>query len=908
MSERGPLLVLFDGNALVHRAYHALPPLSVTRTGEPTGAVYGFATMVLKVLADLRPTHYAIAFDYPGPTFRHREVASYKAHRPKAPDELVVQMGRVRQLVQALDIPSFEVEGYEADDILGTISHQAAARGMDTIIVTGDTDTLQLVSPRVRVLTPRPGRSFSDTVLYDEEGVEGRYGLLAAQLADFKGLKGDPSDNVGGVPGIGEKTAVKLLKEYGSIDGIYAHVDEVAPPKVRQALVEGEEAARQSKWLVTIATDVPLTLDLDACAVSPYRRDEAVALLRELEFNALLERLNQLDIAETDGAGASRAGASAAEGDYCVVDTAEALERLVAELSAAPSFAFDLETTGLDPMYAEVVGLSFACKGGCAFYVPVGHRVGAQLPRDQVLVRLGPLLADPGVAKVAHNGKYDMMVLAQHGIEVQGLAFDTMVAAYLLGEKALGLKALAFSRLGVEMTPITDLIGKGPKQVSMAHVEIPRAARYACADADMCWRLSELFAAELKGQGLWPLFHEVEMPLVPVLLGMEQAGVALDVGSLHEMSQGLGQRTAEREAEVYDLVGHRFNINSTQQLGAVLFEELRLPGGRKTKSGYSTDAQALEGLKGLHPVIDPLLEYRQLSKLKSTYLDALPQLINPRTGRLHTSYNQTGTTTGRISSSDPNLQNIPVRGELGRQVRRAFVAGEGCVLLGADYSQIDLRVMAHLSQDAGLLAAFRGDQDIHAATAAQVFSVPPEEVTADMRRVAKTVNFGVLYGMSDYGLEQATELSRQEAAQFIAAYFQRYPGVRDYIETTKRLARERGYVETMLGRRRYIPDIKSSNAQVRAAAERMATNMPVQGTSADIIKVAMIGIHREMEGRGLKARMILQVHDELLFEVPRGEVEGVRGLVAEVMPKAMELSVPLKVDINVGENWGDMKK
>ncbi|MDY6918259.1 MAG: DNA polymerase I [Chloroflexota bacterium] len=501
----------------------------------------------------------------------------------------------------------------------------------------------------------------------------------------------------------------------------------------------------------------------------------------------------------------------------------------------------------------------------------------------------------------------DMTVLARYGFDLQSFGFDTMVAAHLLGEKSLGLKPLAFSKLGVEMTPITDLIGKGAKQVTMAHVDIDRAAAYACADADMTLRLARLFEGQLKEQGLWSLFTDVEMPLVPVLLRMEMAGVALDRESLWDMSVALGQRMLELEAGIYNAVGHQFNINSTQQLGGVLFDELRLPGGRRTKSGYSTDASVLEGLRESHPVIELILEYRQLTKLKSTYIDSLPALVNPETGRVHTCFNQTGTATGRLSSSDPNLQNIPVRGELGRQVRKAFVAAGGCLLLSADYSQIDLRVMAHLSQDPNLLAAFRHDEDIHRATASEVFGVPPSEVTPDMRRVAKTVNFGVIYGMSGYGLEQATDLTREEALKFIAAYFEKHPGVRDYVESTKRKARDSGYVETVLGRRRYVPEVNSSNGQVRAAAERMAVNMPVQGTAADITKLAMIKVQREMDVRGLRAKMILQVHDELVFEVPDGEVEELKALVGEVMPHAMELSVPLRVDVSVSKNWGDMK-
>ena len=904
MEDKKPLLVLFDGNALVHRAFHALPELAVSRTGEPTGAVFGFASMVLKVLTELKPTHYAIAFDYPAPTFRHRQFADYKAHRPPTPEELKVQFVRVHQLVDAFNISSFEVDGYEADDILGALSSQASAEGIDTIIVTGDLDTLQLVSPSVRVLTPRPGRTFSDTILYDEEKVSERYGISPSQVADLKGLKGDPSDNIPGVSGVGEKTAVKLLQQFGSVEEVYAHIDGVEPAKLQQKLKESEEVARQSKWLATIDSDMPIDLDLGDCVASPFDRDKVIALFRELEFTRLLDKLRALGAEGVEAAPAVKE--ETLKRDYGIITNPESVDRLVAELQSVPAFAIDLETTGKQPMYAALVGISLSWEPGRAYYVPVGHLTGAQPPIAYVLDKLKPIIEDPGVAKLAHNGKYDMTVLAEYGIELQNLSFDTMIAAHLLGEKALGLKPLAFSKLGVEMTPITDLIGKGAKQVSMAHVDIARTGEYACADADMTLRLAGLFESQLKEQGLWSLFADVEMPLVPVLLRMERNGVALDGDSLWSMSQSLGQRMMELEVEIYNSVGHRFNINSTQQLGAVLFGELRLPGGRKTKSGYSTDASVLEGLRGAHPVIEPLLEYRQLTKLKSTYVDSLPALINPKTGRVHTSFNQTGTATGRLSSSDPNLQNIPIRGELGRQVRKAFVAGDDCLLLAADYSQIDLRVMAHLSRDASLLAAFQRDEDIHKATAAEVFGVPPSEVTPDMRRVAKTVNFGVIYGISGYGLVQATELTREEASGFINAYFDKHSGVKEYVESTKRHARERGYVETVLGRRRYIPEINASNAQVRAAAERMAINMPVQGTAAEIAKLAMIRIQREMDKRELKSRMILQVHDELVFEVPRDELEEMKGVVEEIMPHAMALSVPLKVEAKIGKNWGEM--
>jgi DNA polymerase-1 len=903
LAKEKPLLLLFDGNALVHRAFHAIPPLTVSRTGEMVNAVQGFASTLLKVLSEIKPTHWAIAFDTPTPTFRHEKFEDYKAQRPKAPEELVSQIKRVHQLVDAFNIPTFEIDGYEADDVLGTLSHQAGQQNVDTLIVTGDNDMLQVVSPSTKVMSPR--RGFSDTVIYDEAGVEEKYGISPGQLADFKALTGDPSDNIPGIPGIGDKTAVKLLRQFNSLEGIYTHIDEVTPEKLQALLRDHKAEVLRNKELATIVTEVPINLELDDCQVSAYDRQQVVELFRELGFAQLLSRLPE----EIEGAPTAAAGKPISTKDYHIVDTEQALDKLITKLQAAKEFAVDLETSAKEVMACELVGISVSSTPGEAYYVPLGHRglsQISQLPMTKAITKLKPVLEDIKIPKIAQNGKFDMTVLAEFGIKLENLSFDTMIAAYLLGEKSIGLKALAFNKLGVEMTPITDLIGKGAKQISMAMAPIEECAAYACADADITLRLKTMLDAELRKEGLWQLFSDVEMPLVPVLVAMERNGVAIDVELLRDMSSSLGKEMLRLEAEVYNSLGYRFNINSSQQLSRVLYEELKLPKPRKTKSGYSTEASALEELKGTHPIIEFVLQYRQLAKLKSTYTDALPALVNPKTGRLHTSFNQTGTTTGRLSSSEPNMQNIPVRGELGGKIRQAIIAEPGWQLLSADYSQIDLRVLAHISQDPELIATFLRDEDVHTATASLVFNVTPEKVTTDMRRVAKTVNFGVIYGMSDYGLEQATDFSREEAAQFISAYFEKYPRVREYIENTKSQARERGYVQTVMGRRRYIPETKSPNRQVREAAERMAINMPVQGTSADIIKIAMVNLHREMEKRNLRTKMTLQVHDELLFEVPPEEIETMKELVAALMPQALKLSVPLKIDIKMGKNWAEM--
>ena len=894
-----PLLLLLDGNALVHRAFHALPPLTVSKTGEMVNAVYGFASTLLKIVTEFKPTYWAVAFDRPTPTFRHEMFQEYKAQRPKTPEELKSQIKRVHQLVQVFHIPIFEIDGFEADDVLGTLSKQASEQYLETVIVTGDNDMLQLVMPGIKALAPR--RTLGDTVLYDEEAVKQKYGIKPDQLPDFKALVGDTSDNIPGIPGIGEKTAAKLIQNYGSLGGIYDRINEIAPSKLQAALHQYQSQALQSKELVTIVRDVPVNLSLEACQVTNYDRDKVVELFRELEFIKLLPRLPQ----ETwEGA-----SPSPTEGIYQVVSSEAGLNELISQLEAANEIVIAIETTGKVAITAELVGIAVSPAPGRAFYIPIGHyglNQPAQLLPTQVIAGLKPILESADKGKIAYNGKHNMAVLANYGVDLESMYFDIMIAAYSLGEKNLSLKALAFDKLGLEIKPLSDLIGTGKKKVSLATLEVNQVADYTSINANNIWGLKDSLQEELRQQGLWQLFSKVEMPLVPVLAAMERNGIALDTTLLRKMSLELGREILKLEAEIYNSVGHKFNINSPKQLGKMLFEELHLPGSRRTKSGYSTDASALEGLRGLHPVIELVMQYRQLGKLKSTYIDALPAFINRRTGRVHTNFNQTGTATGRLSSSEPNLQNIPVRGEIGRKIRQAIIAPPGAYLLSADYSQIDLRALAHLSQDPDLISAFASDEDIHSTTASRLFGVPTGEVTPKMRRAAKTVNFGVIYGMSDYGVEQATDLSREEAAEFIALYFDRYPRVREYIEVTKEQARKLGYVQTLMGRRRFIAEINSPNRQVREAAERMAINAPVQGTSADIIKVAMINIHREIKERKLKSKMLLQIHDELLFEVPQEEVEGLKSLVSKLMPQAMKLCVPLKIDIKLGKNWGEL--
>jgi DNA polymerase-1 len=858
-----------------------------------------------------------------GRTFRHEEYAEYKATRPPMPDDLRVQLERVRDVADAFHLASRYLEGYEADDVLAALSRQAVEQGLDVIIVTGDTDTLQLVAPHVQVLLS--GRKFTDAKLYDEATIRDRYGLTPAQLVDFKSLKGDPSDNIPGVPGVGEVTATRLLQQFESVEGLYSRMAEV-DPKLRDKLQSNEERVRLGKELIKLVADLPMDLELESCRIGAQDRSKVMALFRELGFHSLLSRLPQGAEAELPSAQLSlfsaqlpAEGVEPMLGQYRLIDTEPALRDLVTRIREAGACALDTETTSLRPVQATLVGIALSCRAGEGCYIPIGHlptaAASAQLPLGLIREHLGPVLADEGIAKYAHNANYDLIVLHQHGLPVHGLTFDTMIAAYLVDPSGrnLGLKGLAWQELGVEMTPIEALLGKGKNQLTMDLVPIARAFPYAAADADMTFRLVERQTGQLKEKNEWKLFADVEMPLVPVLTDMECTGVALDVPLLEQMSRELQSRLGELEREIYDQVGYSFNLNSSQQLSAALFVKLGLPTTglvRGASGGYSTAADVLEGLKGTHPVIDLILEHRQLSKIKSTYVDALPLLVNPHTGRLHTSWNQTGTVTGRLSSSEPNLQNIPIRTEVGGRVRQAFVARPGCMLLGADYSQVELRILAHLSEDENLLAAFRRGEDIHARTAASIVGVPLDQVTPDMRRLAKTINFGLIYGMSDWGLAARTELSQEQAAEFITKYFAQFPHVRGYLARTKQQAEEKGYVETLLGRRRYFPELQSgsrAHSGLKAAAQRMAINHPIQGTAADIIKIAMIRLHNELQSRGLCGKMILQVHDELVLEVPQDELSRMQELVRSIMEGAYSLQAALKVDIKTGRNWREME-
>ncbi len=911
-------LVLIDGHSLAYRAFFALPPDMATSKGELTNAVYGFVSMLLNVMRDHKPTHMAVAFDV-GRSFRHDKFEAYKATRERIPDELSIQIQRIQEIIEAFHIPIYTKEGYEADDVLATLAHLAEPNDVLSLITTGDRDLLQVVDEKIWVLTS--GRKFSDVIIYTPEKVHERYHLSPRQIVDYKALVGDKSDNIPGVRGIGDKTAVKLLQQWGDLDNIYAHIDEVTPTRVRNALLKGKEDAYLSRALATIV-DVPdIELDLAACEFGNYDRQRILALFTELEFRTLISRLP-----ESPGHGVQQLGLfgengafqdSNAPSGYRAITASADLHDILPHLTSANPLAFDVETTGVDEHRAGLVGLALGWGQGpeANVYVPVTHRDGEQLSLREIQQVIGPVLADDRHDKLAHNAKYDLIVCRRHGLDVRGRFIDTMIGEFLLdpGSRSLGLKALAIKYLGVEMTPIAELIGKGRNQTTMDKVSIGRVTDYAAADVDMTRRIWEKIHPQLEHTGLIKLFWELEMPLIPVLADMEMHGVLLDAGYLHEMAKELRGRLEQLASEIYDYVGYEFNLNSTQQLSDALFGTLGLPsrGLKKTKSGhFSTAASVLESLKGAHPVMELLLEYRQLTKLLNTYVEALPRLINPETGRIHTSFDQTGAETGRISSNNPNLQNIPVRSELGRRIRKAFIAPPEHYLLAVDYSQVELRILAHISGDERMLEAFAQGLDIHAATASLVYGVPIEEVTSQQRSVAKMMNFATSYGVSAYGLSTRAGLSMEEARHFMDTYFSTYPGVKRYLEETIALARELGYVETLLGRRRYFPILKAgvrASQQARAAAERAAINFPIQGSAADILKIALREVHRKLREQGFAARMILQVHDELVLETPIAEMEDVAPLVVQTMESAYALKASLKAEPEYGPNWYDMQ-
>ena len=926
-----PILYLIDGHALAYRTYYALSRGSTTsfttKAGESVAGVYGFTSVLLRILEQERPDYLAVAFDT-GKTFRDDIYPDYKGTREKMPDDLRPQIERVRQVVDAFNIPRLEVENYEADDVLGSVAVYAVAKGLGIKIITGDRDLLQLVNDRVIVTLP--GKTLSDSKDYRTHDVEEYIGVSPSQIVDYKALVGDKSDNIPGVNGIGEKTAISLLKAYGTLDGIFAHLDEIAP-SARMKLESGREFAYLSQSLARIVTDIPVPLNLEQARVSQYDQQKVEALFRELEFRSLMPRLSvvgqlygkpslkkeqQLTLFEQNMGAQVQPVPSESQVKAHIVNTPQSLEELVARLGEAKLLSFDTETTSTDQMRADLVGISLAVDEDDGYYIPVGHspEMGEQLPLNKVVEALRAPFYDERLPKIGHNMKYDLVVLRRYGVSVYPLVFDTMIAEWLTEPTShnLGLKNLAWVRLDAKMTEITDLIGKGKDQRSMAEVPIQEAADYACADAVMPIRLKPVLENDLDKHRASTILNDIEIPLVPVLADMEMAGISLDVDFLARMSDELSVRMESLEKHVFNSVGEKFNLNSTQQLSEALFTRLKLiPPDRtkRTASGfYSTSAEVLEGLRGKHPVVDWVLEYRELSKLKSTYVDALPQQVNPKTGRVHTSYNQAGSVTGRIASSDPNLQNIPIRTELGSKVRDAFISTTGNLLLSVDYSQVELRIVAHMADDRAMLAAFQAGQDIHAATAAAIQGVSIAEVTKEQRRRAKGINFGLIYGMSAFGLTRQSDLTLAESEDFMERYFQQFPGVKYYLDSTRRSAAEQGYVETLLGRRRYFPGLKNQQNQVtRNREEREAINAPIQGTAADIMKIAMIRIPGALAEAGLSGRMLLQVHDELVLECPSAEIIHTAWVVQQVMENAYPLKVPLQTEARYGSNWGNLR-
>ena len=894
-----PTLLLIDGHALVYRAFFAMPALTNSR-GELTNAAYGFTSMLLKAFTECRPACAIAAFDPPGPTFRHQEMAAYKAQRPEMPADLRPQVQWARDIVAALGIPEVEIPTYEADDVIGSLSVKAVAAGLDVIIVTGDIDTLQLVNPHVRVFINR--RGISDTVVYDVNAVRERFGFEPPLVADYKALQGDPSDNIPGIPGVGEKTAMSLIHEHGPLEAILEAIPRMKPGRLRSNLAEHADQARLSKRMATIQSDLDVPLDLDRARVGGYDQAEVHALFDRLEFRSLLPRLG-----EALGYGAAPVSGHPGQGELSFDTAAEpAGEVVVAESTdQVGEMIASVRATGRAAIRTVSAG---PARTGAALGVavaPIGSARAWWVPLPQHRDAIAALLADPTLVLDSYDLKRECLAW---GPELRaGLGFDAMLAAYVDNPRSrvLSLSGLAADLCGVLIETEEELLGSGRQRRRLEDLTAAELAAHFGRWVGLVEPVRSVLAKQLAASGLLTLLDELELPLVPILAAMERVGILLDREALGAISAEMQARIAALEGEVHERAGHPFNLGSTQQLATVLYDELGLAAGRKTKFGRSTDADSLEALREEHPVVDLVLEWRQLTKLKSTYVDALPQLCD-RDGRVHTSFNQAVAATGRLSSADPNLQNVPIRTEWGQRIRRAFVADSGWELVSADYSQVELRVLAHVTGDEGLIQAFARGEDIHRRTAAQVYGIDPAAVTRDMRRVAKVVNFGVVYGLSDFGLARDTGMSREEAAAYIHSYFESFPAVTRWLEQTRMHAREWGWVETFTGRRRHLPDIRAANRQIRLAAERMAVNMPIQGGAAEIMKKAMIDCDRALKESGSSARVLLQVHDELVIEVPRAEVPTLVPLVRRAMSEACPLVVPLVVDVKIGDNWQEM--
>jgi len=925
-----PTLYLLDGMALAYRSYYAFirNPLMNSK-GENTSSVFGFVNYLNKILDEKRPDFIAVVFDTIEPTFRHKEYSEYKANRFKMPEDMSAMMGTLKDVVRAFNVTVLELPGFEADDVMGTLAKRAEKERMETYLVTSDKDFMQLVSPSVKIY--RPGKGGNDDEIVDESGVVEKFGVPPEQVIEILGLTGDQSDNVPGVPGVGPKTAEPLVQKYGTIENLLSHLDEIPQKGLREKLTLNKEMALLSKRLVTIDTNAPVTVDFHQLKTAEKNTRVLLELYNELEFRNLARRLKEDESGfvanvEAPPQASSLNDISTSSHEYIIVDSDAKYLRLISELKKAKEFVFDTETTSTDALQAIIVGISFCFEPHKAYYLPIRPTAqkaesneslfhdssedkkkpdGKGFELERVVNDIKPVFENDRIKKYGQNVKYDMLALSRKGIWTRGVGFDTMVASYVLrSEGQHNLDVLAKEHLDYKMVSFEELTGAGKERKDIRDIPVADVGNYSAEDADITFQLVNALHDKLASQGMADLCTKVEFPLVPILAGMEFSGITIDTDLLSSMSKELERQLDNLITQIYADAGERFNINSTQQLSSILFDKLKLTPLRKTKTGFSTDVAVLESLRKEHPLVERMLDYRQLSKLKSTYVDALPKLIHPATGRVHTSFNQAVAATGRLSSSDPNLQNIPIRTEMGREIRRAFIpGGKEMVMMSADYSQIELRIMAHISADTGLLDAFSAGEDIHTTTAAKIFGARAQEVTREMRRKAKEVNFGIMYGIGPFGLASRLEISQSEAKEIISKYFERFPKVNQYIADTIAKVRRDGFVTTLLERRRYLPEVHSKNANLRSNAERQAINMPIQGTAADMIKLAMIKIHVDMEKKNLQSKMLLQVHDELVFEVARKEENVLRDLVEGDMKNALKLSVPIEVEIGTGKNW-----
>ncbi|MFH1854338.1 MAG: DNA polymerase I [Candidatus Omnitrophota bacterium] len=900
-------LFLIDGNSYCYRAYYAIKDLRSSR-GQPTNAVYGFILMLKKLLSVEKPDYIGIAFDLKGPTFRHKKFKEYKIKRKPMPDDLVSQIPLIKEVVTAYNIPIFEKEGFEADDVLATIARKIAKKGIEVYVVTGDKDALQFVDDNIKVYS-----THKEGLVYDREAVKKRFsGLGPENMIDLMALSGDASDNIPGVKGIGEKTAIDLIKDFGDIDNLYKNIDSIKSESKKNMLASQEDMARLSKELATVDDSVPVEMELSDMRVKGPDRERLLKIFKDLDFKALAKEV-------APNSSGLRSGAC-----YKTIVDKAGFESFISELKKQKEFVLDFETTSENPLEAVPVGISFCWEPGKAYYAALVKK-GKEAEEPSALIRTGrkqgvdlgyaleslkEIMEDKEIKKIGQNIKYEKLILSNYGIRLNGVEFDTMIASYLLNPSKFvhSLDDMAFERLDHKMISTDELLGTGKNRITMGDVRLDRISEYSCEDSDVTFRLKQILEKELFEKELDRLFREIELPLIDVLLEMERSGVKVDIELLKGMSMSLDKELTVIVKNIYDMAGTEFNINSPKQLSEVLFEKLDLPVIKKTKTGFSTDVNVLERLAFMHPLPKELLRYRELSKLKSTYIDALPELVSKKTGRLHTSFNQTITATGRLSSSKPNLQNIPIKTRHGREIRKAFIGEKDNWIISADYSQIELRILAHLSKDDELIKAFEEGLDVHTHTASLIFNVREKDVTQEQRASAKTVNFGIVYGISAFGLSRGLSIDPASAQKFIDSYFERYPRVKLYMEDTIEGARETGYVTTLFNRRRYIPEINAGSVREQQQAERIAINTPVQGSAADLIKIAMIDIHKEMAGKGVSSEMILQVHDELVFEVPKKEIKLMADMVKKKMEGAVKLCIPVKVSVKGGKNWLEMEE